>query len=100
MGYDNSPLCYFGSHLRQRRRNVLIRETVKTISLHTCLPNVPGKWNQLGDSRLRSVKARVKAGDLRRLRQSLEHCLDSRQVVGLMKRRERLQRVQIGEDLG
>ena len=49
---------------------------------------------------LRPVEAGVETGDLRDVGQALRDCVDGRQIVRLMKRRERNQTAQLFENLG
>ena len=86
---DDAPFGNFRRDLRQDRRDVLVRQAVKAVSLHARLADFARQRNELGDCRLPAMEARVEAGDLRHAGQALEHRFDRRQVVRLMERSQR-----------
>ena len=95
---DHAAVRDLGRHVRQHGRDVLVREPVKTISLHAAAAQVARQRHHLGDGGLPAMKAGIEAGDLRHARQSLGHGVDGGEVVRLMKRRQRHERAQVRED--
>ena len=75
-----------------------VRQAVKAVALHAGAAHLPGQRNQLRDSRLTPMEARVEAGDLRHAGKPLEHRFYRRQVVRLMERGQRDQLPQILQD--
>src|SRR5262245_11512365 len=53
--------------------DIFVREAVEAIALHTCLANLAWQCDELGYRWLSAMKARVEAGHLRHVRQSLEY---------------------------
>ena len=71
---------------------------MKSISLQTVFAEITWKRHQLRNRRLTAMKARIKAGDLRHVWQSLEYRFNCRTVVGLMQWSQRNQFAQFGKD--
>ena len=83
------PLRNVRRHLRQPARDVLVRQPVKSVAAHAFL--VEALWQRVavGNFGMAAMKRRVEAGDLRKLRLSLQQRADRAEIVRLMERRER-----------
>lgn len=89
----------FRRRFGQHAGDVFVRQAVKAIALHAETPNLLRKRNDLGDGGLATVEACVEAGDLRDARHALGHGLDRGEIVRLMERRQRHERLQVREHL-
>src|SRR5262245_44885328 len=99
MRNDHTPLCDFGCYSRQQTCDVLIREAVKTVALHARFANLSRERHELSELGLGPMEARIETCHLRYMRQPLKHGLNRRQIVRLMQRRERFERMQVGKHL-
>src|SRR3954453_10158706 len=97
---DNNPAFRdFGRNLRQYRCNVFVRQAMKPVSLDSLATYFMRQGNQVGERRLSSMKARIEAGDLRHVGQTLRNCFDGPDVVRLVQRCERYQTAKLRHDL-
>ena len=87
---DDHPLASdFGSHLRKSAGNIFVRQPVKSIASHTL--GIQRQWNRemIGQCAVAAMKRRIETGDLRKVREAGQDRSDRRQIVGLVKRRQR-----------
>jgi hypothetical protein len=96
---DHPAVGDVGCDVRQGRRDVFVRQPVKTVALHAGAANLARQRHELRDRGLPAMEAGVEAGDLRNAGQIRADGFDRGEVVRLMQRRERDQRPQILEDL-
>ena len=94
------PPAISGAACRQHRRDVLVRQAVKPVSLDTRLSDVLGQRHQLGDRRLSAMEARVEAGDLRHAWQPRRGRVDRGEVVRLVERGQRDEIAKVLQHLG
>ncbi len=73
---------------------------MKAVPAYAFVGETARQAEQLGQSGLAVVERGVEAGDLRDLRRRLLDRLDDREVEGLVQRRQRFERMQIGQHLG
>ena len=96
---DHAPVGDLRRNLRQDRGDVLVRQAVEAVALHTGRADLARQRHELGDGRLAAMEARVEAGDLRHAGQPLRDRVNRREIVRLVERRERYQRAQLVEHL-
>jgi hypothetical protein len=84
-----------GGDIRQDGSNILIGKAVKSISPQVRVTNASWQWDEFRHRRMPRVKARIKAGDLRHIRQALEDGIYGGEVIWLVQRGERDKFVQI-----
>src|SRR5215472_18125632 len=73
---DCATNCRAGVEFRQPRRDVFVRESMKSVTQYALLKVTPGQSKSLCQRRLAAMKRSVKAGDLRQLRCVPCHCLN------------------------
>src|SRR5262249_28085661 len=81
---DDAAVRDLGRHIRQRRCDVLVRESVESVALYAAATQVVRQRNQLRDRGQSAMKGRIEAGDLRYARQSSGYRVDGAQIFGLM----------------
>ncbi len=96
---DDPPGGNLGRDRWQHRRDVLVRKPVESVALDARIPDLTWQRNELGYLGLATMKAGIEAHDLRHSGQTLPDRFDRREVVRLMKRRERDQRAKLLERL-
>ncbi len=73
---------------RQRTRDIFVGEPVKTVAPHAAIRNCGRQRERLREFRLRAMKGRIKACDLRHFRRTFGDDPNRRQVVRLVQWRE------------
>ena len=94
MGDDHAALRNVGRQLRQPARDVFVGQPVKAVAADAFLVEALGQRVAVGNFGMAAMKCRVEAGDLRKLRLSLQQSADGAEIVRLMERRERREGLQ------
>ena len=94
------PAAARGSVLREQRGDVLVGQSVKAVAADALLGVAAGQSERLRHGRLRAVKGGIEARDLRQRGRAFRDGPDRRQVVGLVQRRQRNERFELGERRG
>ena len=89
----NAPGRMVGRHLTQLRGNVLIGKAMEAIASHALVIEVAREREGIVDVGVGAVECRVKAGDLGDARPSRLRRSDPGQIVRLMQRRQRHERL-------
>ena len=89
MGDDHPALGDIGRDLRQRLGDVFVGETVKSVTPNALGMELMRDRIMVRDRVMRAVKRGVETGHLRKIRKIGQQGADRRQIVRLMKRRQR-----------
>ena len=98
VGHDDSPRCDLGRYLGQAARDEFIRQTMKSIPAHALGVGTLRDRVVIGKRTVAAMKGCIETGDLRKAREACQHRADRREVVWLVKRRQRCIALKIGED--
>ena len=82
----------------QDGRDVVVGQPMEAVAPHAALAHLARQGEQARDVGLGLMEGRVETGNLRHPRQAAAHDPDRLQVMGLMQRRERHQRLKRLED--
>src|SRR5690606_12463400 len=94
MGDDGAPGQGRAGDLREARHHRLVGQTVEAIAAQAALPELERQGEACRLARLRGVKRRVEAGDLRQIGEAAFQRADGRDVVRLLQRGQRNQLLQ------
>ena len=94
MGDDHARPRGITDHLRKHAGDVFIGKAVKTITPYAFVMERAGQGETPGHIRLAGMERRVEAGDLRQVWMQLRQRPNGCQIVRLMQRRQRHQRLQ------
>ena len=95
MGDDNPPMRYDRISLAQCGSDVIVGKPVETVSPDPSVMQFTGQREALGHRRLVMMKGGIEARDLRQRWRHSRDGADCREVVRLVQRRERTQRLQM-----
>src|SRR5262249_40373244 len=84
MSYDDSAAGDLRRDLGQRRGDILVRQTMKTVSPQAAATELRWKRDKFGDFRVGRVKGGVETCDLGNLGEAFENGFDRCQVIGLV----------------
>jgi hypothetical protein len=96
---DDSLSCKLRQLMRQNGSDIFIGQTVEAVPKDIRFTDIAWKRDHFRDRRVTAMKAGVKAGNLRNVRQTIEDCFNRRQIMRLMQWSERNQLIQVLEDL-
>src|SRR4051794_25043911 len=91
MGDDHPPVCDIGRETWQYRGNILVGKAVEPVTAYPLVIEGVGQGKGLLDLRCGAMKGSVETGDLGELRIELQCQADRRQIVRLVKQRQRHQ---------
>ena len=83
--------------LGQHARDVLIRQAVEAVTTDALVVEPPRQREPVGELRMTAVERGVEAGHLRQVGLDRGDRADAGEIVRLMQRRERTERLQLGE---
>ena len=98
MGNHDAPVSSgWPDHIRQDARDVFVREAVKAVAPHSFLREAARQGEDAGDFRLRVMKRRIEARDLRQRWVQFRESRDSRKMMRLMQGRKRNKTPQLSD---
>ena len=97
MGDDDAAVGLLAQCAGQCSRDVLVRQSVKAVTAQAVCGNGVRQRQRLRDRGLGAVERGIKTCDLREFGAQFAQRLDRRQVVRLVQRCERCQRVEFGD---